>query len=98
MPRSSRSSRRKRQGGSLSKANARSYSQMVGGSTAAPQTAPAQSPESGREKRTAPAATLRTSSTVDWANEYRQVFQDLKQLLLITAALFVVMVVLGFVL
>lgn len=98
MPRSSRASRRRRQGGSLSKANARSYSQLVGGSTATPQAAPAQATETSAEKKTAPAATLRTSSTVDWANEYRQVFQDLKQLLLITAALFVVMVVLGFVL
>lgn len=93
MTRSSRSSRRKRRGGSLSTSNARSYSQLAGGSTAAT-VAPAEARET---KQTTAAPSLRTSSAVDWANEYRQVFQDLKQLMLITGALFVIMVILGFV-
>ena len=39
-----------------------------------------------------------SSDSVNWAGEYGQVFGDLRQLLMISAVLFVLMIVLGFVL
>lgn len=41
---------------------------------------------------------MRTSDTVNWRGEYGQVFADLRQLLVISAILFTLMLVLGFVL
>ena len=45
---------------------------------------------------TAAAATQRTSAEVDWRTEYGFVFSDLRKLLIVSAVLFIAIIVLGF--
>jgi len=80
----------------MSKAQPRSYSELYGSQktrTAAP--AKATPARAAAPAKAAPAK--RGSDTVDWRGEYSQVFGDLRQLLIITAALFVLMIILGLV-
>ncbi len=44
----------------------------------------------------AAAATQRTSAEVDWRTEYGFVFSDLRKLLIVSAVLFIAIIVLGF--
>ena len=86
----------RRQAG-LSKAQPRSYSELYGTRAAGVDTpvsaAPARQKSRGEEM-----IPQRGSDTVDWKNEYGQVFGDVRQLLVISALLFALMIVLGFVL
>ncbi len=88
MARSSKS--RGRQRGSISRVNPRSYSELARKEpnrpvAVAPAPAPAAAPT--------PDA---TTDVVDWCGEYGQVISDLRNLLVISAVLFVLMIVLGF--
>ncbi|MFZ1753302.1 MAG: hypothetical protein WBO46_12190 [Caldilineaceae bacterium] len=79
-----------------SKAQPRSYSELYGNRTpSAPAPTAAATSTRRKAEETAP---KRGSDTVDWSTEYAQVFGDIRQLLIISAALFALMVVLGFVL
>ncbi len=79
----------------LSNAQPRSYSELYG-TRAAGAAAPAATPARGKTQ-TEEVAPQRNSDTVDWKNEYSHIFGDLRQLLVISALLFGLMIVLGFV-
>lgn len=74
--------------------NPRSYSELIKSEreSAAPV----------KESLPEPATTTKPATTaarsINWGDEYAQVFADLRQLLIISAALIVLMIVLGFVL
>ena len=96
MAKRSRSSRRRRH--SPSKANPRSFSELRAGrereedsTPAAPSQSEPQTPE--RLAQSAPGQAGRVQT--DWNVEYGRVFSDLKQLLIVSAALFVLMIVVG---
>ena len=91
-----RRSRRRRH--SPSKANPRSFSELRANKEQEEVPAPSSSarvePEaSGRSVQSASGQAGKTQ--IDWNVEYSRVFSDLKQLLIVSAALFVVMVVVG---
>jgi hypothetical protein len=84
---------------SASSARPRSYSELYkeqANATVVPTPAP-KAPASAKSK-VAPAATLRGSDTVAWEQEYQTVFKDLRHLLVVSASLFALMVILGFLL
>lgn len=81
----------------LSKAQPRSYSELYGAKPVGSE-APVATPTRRPKPETENATPQRGSDSVDWKNEYKQVFGDLRQLLGISALLFALMVVLGFVL
>ncbi|MBI3958803.1 MAG: hypothetical protein HY328_08340 [Chloroflexi bacterium] len=78
----------------MSKAQPRSYSELYG-TRDARSTAPVATP-AHRKTQTEEPAPLRGSDTVNWKNDYSQVFGDLRQLLVISALLFGLMIALGF--
>lgn len=90
-----RSNRRRRRA-SASTANPRSYSNLH---TRSEHTQTVEEAPAPAEKPAAPptAARVRSSSRVDWKDEYGQVFSDLRNLLIISVVLFAVMLILGFV-
>ena len=80
----------------IDNANPRSYSELIKGErrgTEAPAkiTTPEVAPVSTKP------ATSSGSDDINWGVEYAQVFSDLRQLLVISTALIILMVVLGFV-
>ncbi len=92
-----RRSRRRRH--SPSSANPRSYGELrtqrgeqeqISDSPAQARTAPA-----NEERAPQPAPSLSGNDEADWKVEYSRVFSDLKQLLIVSAALFVLMLVVG---
>jgi hypothetical protein len=85
-------SKSKRPSKGRSAANPSNYSQIYKQSeqNALQSAAPAVSTE------TKPIGAQRTSEEVDWRTEYSFVFKDLRQLLIISAALFALIVVIGF--
>lgn len=89
----------RRQAG-MSKAQPRSYSELYGNrpaATATPVATPAGTP-ARPQKQAEAVSPQRGSDTVNWKNEYSQVLGDVRQLLFISAALFALMIALGFVL
>lgn len=81
----------------LSKAQPRSYSELYGTRAVGSDASVAATPARRQKAQNEEVIPQRDSSTVDWKNEYRQVFGDLRQLLVISALLFGLMIVLGFV-
>lgn len=87
---------RSRRSRGLSKAQPRSYSELYGGKeTGAPASA---SPAKPKVRKAEETVVRPAADTINWTSEYGQVMGDLRQLLIISAALFVLMIVLGFVL
>ena len=86
----------RRQAG-LSNAQPRSYSELYGTRAAGADT-PVSAASPRQKSRSEEVIPQRDSDTVDWKNEYSQVFGDVRQLLVISALLFTLMIVLGFVL
>ena len=92
-----RRSRRRRS--SPSRANPRSYSglrprvELEQGQPEPPRSEPGPAVE-GPQQQPAPAGTSKAQA--DWKNEYSRVFTDLKQLLVVSVALFALMLVVGF--
>lgn len=80
----------------LSKAQPRSYSELYGAKPVGAES-PLATPTRRPKPETEEVSLQRGSDTVDWKNEYKQVFGDLRQLLGISALLFAFMIVLGFV-
>ncbi len=103
MARTSKNRKRKRRRqASVSSVAPRSYSGEIARSLAVPEVAAereSSSPDTPPNRDVpAPAdsASLRGSEAVDWHQEYAQVLADLRYLLLVTAALFALMIVLGY--
>ena len=105
MARSSRRRRRRRP--SASKANPRSYSELRAGGQHEDSrgTAPPSRPEAASEPLSAsPSQTPKQASgplrsnQANWKAEYRDVFSDLRHLLIVSVTLFGVMLVVGFLL
>ena len=96
MTRRSRSRRRRH---SPSKANPRSYGELrsQGGEQEQDSTSPAQARTgpAKAEQAPQPAPSLSGKDPADWKVEYSRVFSDLKHLLIVSVALFVVMLVVG---
>jgi len=91
-----RRSRRRRH--SPSKANPRSFSELRAGRERVEETAAASQPvsEPAAPDQPSPAAQGRSAKVqLDWNVEYGRVFSDLKQLLIVSAALFVLMLLVG---
>lgn len=94
---SKRRGNRKRQ--SVSRARPRSFSEMYQGPEARQAPAPAQTtaPKAKKEEHVvASRAVLKGSETVAWDQEYRFVFKDLRYLLAVSAGLFLLEIVIGF--
>ncbi|MDE0197138.1 MAG: hypothetical protein OXK78_03025 [Caldilineaceae bacterium] len=91
-----RRSRRRRH--SPSKANPRSFSELRANrdqdDSRAP-AAPAQNEPKASERPDRPVSGQSSRIQADWSVEYGRVFSDLKQLLIVSAALFAVMLVVG---
>ena len=84
----------------MSKAQPRSYSELYGNRDtriASPSAATTTATPARPKKQTEETAPQRGSDTVDWTKEYSQNLGDVRQLLVISAALFALMVVLGYV-
>jgi hypothetical protein len=77
----------------VASANPRSYSELLKQETESGIT-----PAAPVAAKPAPAepVSISSSKVVDWQHEYAQVFSDLRQLLLISGALILLMIVLGF--
>ena len=91
-----RRSRRRRH--SPSKANPRSFSELRANGAqedSPPRAAPAQAEQRESEPPVQSSSGQAKRVQVDWNQEYSRVFTDLKQLLIVSAALFVVMLVVG---
>lgn len=91
-----RRSRRRRH--SPSKANPRSFSELRAGRERVEETSAASQPASEPAAPDQPSVAAQGRSTkgqVDWNVEYGRVFSDLKQLLIVSAALFVLMLLVG---
>ncbi|HRJ43148.1 MAG: hypothetical protein KJZ86_21790 [Caldilineaceae bacterium] len=83
---------------SMSKAQPRSYSELYGNrETPSGPSAASVTPAAPARRKVEEVAPRRSADTVDWKNEYSKVLGDVRQLLVISAALFVLMVVLGFI-
>lgn len=87
-----RSNRSRRRRNSVSSVRPRSYSEFQRGRKDLPAVEEAKAP--AEEATTA--RPLRSSESVNWTQEYGQVVSDLRNLLIVSAALFVAMVVLGY--
>lgn len=90
--------RKRRRRHSPSKANPRSFSELRANRDQDEITAPTAPVQDGPEPtagpvQTAPSQARKTQA--DWNVEYGRVFSDLKQLLIVSAALFAVMLVVG---
>lgn len=91
-----RRSRRRRH--SPSKANPRSFSELRASGAqedSPPQAAPTQAEQRASERPGQSSSSQAKRAQVDWNQEYSRVFSDLKQLLIVSVALFVVMLVVG---
>ncbi len=86
-----------RRGSGKSKAQPRSYSELYGNRETPTASAPKQAPATPSRRNVAEAAPQRGSDTVNWSSEYGNVLGDVRQLLIISAALFALMIVLGYV-
>ena len=91
MAKNTKSSRQRRS--KIDTGNPRSYSELIKSERNA--TAPA--PEVKAAVATPTPTPTAKADNINWGTEYAQVFADLRQLLIISAALIVLMVVLGFV-
>ncbi len=80
-----------------SNAQPRSYSELYGNRDTRIGTAATPATTTRRKAQVEEAAPKRSVDKVDWKTEYSQVLGDVRQLLLISAALFALMVILGFV-
>ena len=94
-----RRSRRRRS--TPSRANPRSYSGLRPGTEvkhdqAAPSQAGAGPAAAEPQPQPSPAVAVAGTNQADWKVEYSRVFSDLKQLLVVSVALFAVMLVVGF--
>ena len=90
--------RKRRRRHSPSKANPRSYSELRanGAQDAAPTpAAPSQIEPKASESPVRSAPSQGAKGQADWTTEYSRVFSDLKQLLIVSVALFAVMLVVG---
>ena len=86
-----------RRAAGMSKAQPRSYSELYGNrDTRIASPAPTATPARPK-KQTEETVILCGSDTVNWTNEYSNVLGDIRQLLVISAALFALMIVLGYV-
>jgi hypothetical protein len=81
----------------MSTAQPRSYSELYGNRETPMSSAPAQTPATPSRRKAEEVAPQRGSDTVNWASEYGNVLGDVRQLLIISAALFALMIVLGYV-
>lgn len=93
--------RRRRRRFSPSKANPRSYSELrtrteLEPASTQPVVASSVAEDSNRSSQTA--STTSRQDEGDWKTEYGRVFSDLKQLLVVSVALFGVMLVVGYLL
>ncbi|RLT41236.1 MAG: hypothetical protein DWI57_07270 [Chloroflexi bacterium] len=82
----------------MSKAQPRSYSELYGNRETPISSAQTQAPATPFGRKTDEVAPQRGSDSVDWKGEYSQVFGDVRQLLVISALLFALMIVLGYLL
>ena len=80
----------------MSKAQPRSYAELYG-NRETPITS-AQAVTTPSRRKAEEVAPQRGSDSVYWKSEYSQVFGDIRQLLVISAALFALMIALGYVL
>jgi hypothetical protein len=94
MTKSTKSSRPRRS--SVGDANPRSYSELLKREQQNSSVAVAVTPTPASTRSAAPAREDRREEKIDWTGEYHQVFSDLRQLLVISALLFALMIVLGF--
>lgn len=92
MAKSTKSTRSRRP--SVGDANPRSYSDLLKREQQKAAVAVAPAPV---VNKAAPSREERREEKIDWNAEYGQVFADLRQLIVISVVLFVVMIVLGFV-
>lgn len=81
----------------ISKAQPRSYSELYGNRETPTSPAPKQAQATPSRRKAEEVAPQRGSDTVNWASEYGTVLGDVRQLLIISAALFALMIVLGYV-
>lgn len=79
----------------ISKAQPRSYSELYGNRETPTSPTPKQATPTRRKAEEV--APQRGSDTVNWTSEYGTVLGDVRQLLIISAALFALMIVLGYV-
>lgn len=79
----------------MSKAQPRSYSELYGNRETPMSSAPAAPTPSRRKAEEV--SLQRGSDTVNWSSEYSNVLGDVRQLLIISVALFALMIVLGIV-
>lgn len=82
----------------MSKAQPRSYSELYGNRETPISSATAATKAAPSIRKTEEVAPQRGSDTVNWKGEYGQVLGDVRQLLIISAALFALMIVLGYLL
>ncbi|MCB0113758.1 MAG: hypothetical protein R2873_07630 [Caldilineaceae bacterium] len=93
MAKNTKSSRQRRS--KIDTGNPRSYSELIKSERNA--TAPAPEVKAAVATPTPTPTPTAKADNINWGTEYAQVFADLRQLLIISAALIVLMVVLGFV-
>lgn len=82
---------KKQRKGSVSSAKPRSFSELARAEKSMTQQA-----EVAVERKEGPAVVPRRFRTINWQVEYKDVIADLRQLLIISAVLFVAMIVLGY--
>lgn len=87
-----------RRSGGMSKAQPRSYSELYGNRETPMSSAPAHAPATPARRKDEEVAPQRGSDSVDWKGEYSQVFGDVRRLLVMSALLFALMIVLGYML
>lgn len=81
----------------MSKAQPRSYSELYGNRETPATSAPKPASATPSRRKVEEVVSQRGSGTVNWASEYGNVLGDVRQLLIISAALFALMIVLGYV-
>jgi len=86
-----------RRSAGMSKTQPRSYSELYGNRDTRVAPSAAAATPTRRKAQAEEVALKRGSDTVDWKNEYSSVLGDVRQLLIISAALFALMIVLGYV-
>jgi hypothetical protein len=94
MAKSTKSTRPRRP--SVGDANPRSYSEILKREKQNSPVAVVATPTPAVAKTASPSREERREEKIDWKNEYRQVFSDLRQLIVISVALFALMILLGF--
>ena len=86
-----------RRSGGMSKAQPRSYSELYGNRETPISSAPKPVSATPSLRKVEEVVSQHGSDTVNWASEYGNVLGDVRQLLIISAALFALMIVLGYV-